>query len=47
MEERDFFEEISLTTKAVRYTAVVDSKGKLILGRFKRIDTRSQLGTFP
>lgn len=46
MEERDFFEEICLislyASKAVRFTAVVDSMGKLILGKFKKsIFTRS------
>jgi len=51
MEELDFFEEICLTSlyasKAVRFTAVVDSKGKLILGKFRRSNTRRQLGILP
>jgi hypothetical protein len=41
MEELDFFEEICLTllytTKAVKFAAVVDSKGKLIHGKIRRI----------
>jgi hypothetical protein len=49
MEELDFFDEICLVSlyasKTVRFTAVVDSKGKLIMGKFKR--PRRQLGTFP
>jgi hypothetical protein len=51
MEERDFFEEICLislyASKAVMFTAVVDSKGKLILCKFKRSNTRRQLGMSP
>ena len=51
MEELDFFEEICLTSlyanKAVRFTAVVDSKGKLILGKFKRSNTRRQFDILP
>lgn len=51
MEERDFFEEICLislyASKAVTFTAVVDSKGKLILCKFKRSNTRRQLRMFP
>jgi len=50
MEERDFFEEICLislyASKAVRFTAVVDSMGKLILGKFKKSNIRRQPGTF-
>src|SRR5438034_3337444 len=51
MEEVEFFEEICLTSlyanKAVRFTAVVDSKGKLIVGKFKRSNTHRQLGILP
>jgi len=34
-------------SKAVTFTAVADSKGKLILCKFKRTNTRRQLGMFP
>jgi hypothetical protein len=41
MEELDFFEEICLTslyaTKAVKFTAVVDSNGKVVTGKVRRI----------
>ncbi len=41
MEELDFFEEICLTslytTKAVKFAAVVDSNGKMVTGKFRRI----------
>jgi hypothetical protein len=51
MEERDFFEEICLVSlfasKTVRFTAVVDSNGKLIMGKFKRSNTRYQLSILP
>ena len=42
MEEADFFHEICLialyANRAVKFTAVVDSNGKLILGKFKKIN---------
>ena len=42
MEELDFFEEICLTslyaTKAVKFTAVVDSNGKVVTGKVRRIN---------
>lgn len=42
MEEADFFHEICLialyASKAVKFTAVVDSNGKLILGKFKKFN---------
>jgi hypothetical protein len=51
MEELDFFDEICLISlyagKAVRFTAVVDSNGKLILAKFKRSNSRRQLGILP
>jgi len=51
MEELDFFDEICLislyASKAVRFTAVVDSNGKLILAKFKTSNTRRQLGILP
>jgi hypothetical protein len=51
MEEVDFYEEICLTSlhanKTVRFTAVVNSNGKLIVGKFKRSNTRRQLGVLP
>ena len=51
MEELDFFDEICLislyASKAVRFTAVVDSKGKLIIGKFKKSNSRRQLGILP
>ena len=41
MEELDFFEEICLNslyaTKAVKFAAVVDSDGKVVTGKFKKI----------
>ncbi|HET7146965.1 MAG TPA: hypothetical protein VFI73_00555 [Candidatus Nitrosopolaris sp.] len=41
MEELDFFEEICLTslyaTKAVKFAAVVDSNGKMVTGKIRRI----------
>jgi hypothetical protein len=51
MEECDFFDEICLislyASKTVKFTAVVDSKGKLFLGKFKRSNTRRQIGMLP
>src|SRR5947208_1418998 len=51
MEELDFFDEICLISlyvgKAVSFTAVVDSNGKLILAKFKRSNSRRQLGILP
>jgi len=51
MEEGEFFEEICLVSlfasKTVRFTAVVDSIGKLIMGKFKKMNTHRQIGTFP
>jgi hypothetical protein len=41
MEELDFFEEICLNslyaTKAVKFAAVVDSDGRMLIGKFKKI----------
>jgi hypothetical protein len=41
MEELDFFEEICLNslyaTKAVKFAAVVDSDGRMLTGKFKKI----------
>jgi hypothetical protein len=41
MEKLDFFEEICLTslyaTKAVKFAAVVDSNGKIVAGKIRRI----------
>jgi hypothetical protein len=41
MEELDFFEEICLTslytTRAVKFAAVVDSNGKMVTGKFRRM----------
>jgi hypothetical protein len=40
MEERDFFEEVCLislyATKAVKFTAVVDSNGSIVVGKFRK-----------
>jgi hypothetical protein len=40
MEERDFFEEVCLislyATKAVKFTAVVDSNGGIVVGKFRK-----------
>ncbi len=40
MEERDFFEEVCLislyATKAVKFTSVVDSNGKMVVGKFRK-----------
>ena len=40
MEERDFFEEVCLislyATKAVKFTAVVDSDGGIVVGKFRK-----------
>jgi hypothetical protein len=51
MEEGDFFEEICLASlqasKAVKFAAIVDSKGKLVLAKFKKINLHRQPGTFP
>lgn len=45
MEEADFFHEICLislyTSRAVKFAAVVDSKGKLILAKFKKFHIHS------
>ncbi len=45
MEEADFFHEICLislyASRAVKFAAVVDSKGKLILAKFKKFHIRS------
>ncbi|MFZ0514844.1 MAG: hypothetical protein WAM14_24795 [Candidatus Nitrosopolaris sp.] len=44
MEELDFFEEICLislyATKAVKFAAVVDSNGKIVTGKFRRMHGR-------
>jgi hypothetical protein len=44
MEELDFFEEICLislyATKAVKFAAVVNSNGKMVTGKFRRIHER-------
>ncbi len=51
MEEADFFHEICLialyASRAVKFTAVVDSKGKLILGKFKKINMRRHRSRLP
>ena len=51
MEELDLFDEICLISlyadKAVRFTAVVDTNGKLITHKFKRSNSRRQLGILP
>src|SRR5438874_1438638 len=51
MEELNFFEEVCLislyASKAVKFTAVVDSKAKLIMRKFKRSNTRRQLVILP
>ncbi|HYA83594.1 MAG TPA: hypothetical protein VEH06_09130 [Candidatus Bathyarchaeia archaeon] len=48
MEEADFFHEICLislyASRAVKFAAVVDSKGKLILAKFKKFHIRSHRG---
>jgi hypothetical protein len=40
MEERDFFEEVCLislyATRAVKFTAVVDSYGRIVVGKFRK-----------
>jgi hypothetical protein len=40
MEERDFFEEVCLVslyaTRAVKFTAVVDLYGKIVVGKFRK-----------
>ena len=45
MEEADFFHEICLislyASRAVKFAAVVDSKGKLILAKFKKFHIQS------
>ena len=45
MEEADFFHEICLialyASRAVKFAAVVDSKGKLILAKFKKFNMHS------
>ena len=45
MEEADFFHEICLValyaSRAVKFAAVVDSKGKLILAKFKKLNMDS------
>ena len=45
MEEADFFHEICLvalyTSRAVKFAGVVDSKGKLILAKFKKFNMHS------
>ena len=45
MEEVDFFHEICLivlyASRAVKFAAVVDSKGKLILAKFKKFEMHS------
>jgi hypothetical protein len=45
LEEADFFHEICLislyASRAVKFAAVVDSKGKLILAKFKKFHIRS------
>ncbi|MRN40787.1 MAG: hypothetical protein FIO02_07075 [Nitrosopumilales archaeon] len=49
MEELDFFEEICLTslyaTKAVKFAAVVDSNGKMVTGKIRRIHGRGREGS--
>jgi hypothetical protein len=49
MEELDFFEEICLTslyaTKAVKFAAVVDSNGKMVTGKIRRIHGHGRDGS--
>jgi len=49
MEEVDFFHEICLislyASRAVKFAAVVDSKGKLILAKFKKFHIHSHRAT--
>ena len=49
MEELDFFEEICLTslyaTKAVKFAAVVDSNGKMVTGKIRRIHGHGREGS--
>ena len=51
LEETDFFHEICLialyASRAVKFTAVVDSNGKLILGKFKKINMRRHRSRLP
>jgi hypothetical protein len=51
LEEADFFHEICLialyASRAVKFTAVVDSNGKLILGKFKKINMRRHRSRLP
>ena len=50
MEEADFFHEICLislyASRAVKFAAVVDSKGKLILAKFKKFHIQSHRASF-
>jgi hypothetical protein len=49
MEELDFFEEICLTSlyaaKAVKFAAVVDSNGKMVTGKIRRIHGHGREGS--
>ena len=49
MEELDFFEEICLTslyaTNAVKFAAVVDSNGKMVTGKIRRIHGHGREGS--
>jgi len=49
MEELDFFEEICLAslyaTKAVKFATVVDSNGKMVTGKFRRIHRHGREGS--
>jgi len=49
MEELDFFDEICLTslyaTKAVKFAAVVDSTGKMVTGKIRRIHGHGRDGS--
>ena len=51
MEEVDFFHEICLivlyASRAVKFAAVVDSKGKLILAKFKKFEMHSHRASTP
>jgi len=50
MEELDFFDEICLislyASKAVRFTAVVDSNGKLILAKIREVTLVASLASY-
>jgi hypothetical protein len=51
LEEVDFFHEICLialySSRAVKFAAVVDCKGKLILAKFKKINMHRRIASLP